>query len=75
MTAVAIDPARLRAVRESRDLRRETVAEAVGISHAAVVAYERGVSDPSARVLVALARFFGVAVEELCRDETPAGAR
>jgi transcriptional regulator with XRE-family HTH domain len=67
------DPFRLRAARERAGLRRETVAEALGLSYGAVVAYERGASDPSARVLVGLARLYGVTVEDLCT--APAGAR
>jgi transcriptional regulator with XRE-family HTH domain len=67
------DPTRLRAARERAGLRRETVAEALGISYNAVMAYERGASDPSARVLVGLARLYQTTVEDLCH-EAPAGA-
>jgi transcriptional regulator with XRE-family HTH domain len=71
-----IDPGRLREARERRELRRETVAEAVGISHSSVIAYERGVATPSVRVLLALAGLYRVTVEELCtaQDDAPAGA-
>ena len=69
------DPCRLRAAREAVGLRRETVADRLGISHSAVFAYESGRADPSARVLVALARLYRVAVEELCTaGDLPAGA-
>jgi transcriptional regulator with XRE-family HTH domain len=67
------DPFRLRDARERAGLRRETVAEALGLSYGAVVAYERGATDPSARVLVGLARLYQVTVEDLCI--APAGAR
>jgi transcriptional regulator with XRE-family HTH domain len=67
------DPFRLRDARERAGLRRETVAEALGLSYGAIVAYERGATDPSARVLVGLARLYQVAVEDLCI--APAGAR
>lgn len=70
-----IDSARVRAAREAAGLRRETVAEALGIGYGAVQAYELGASDPSVRVLVGMARLFGVTVESLCRDDTLAGAR
>jgi DNA-binding XRE family transcriptional regulator len=69
------DPSAMRAAREAAGMRRETVAEALGVSHSAIVAYERGISDPSARVLIGLARLYGVSAESLCTDGEAVGAR
>jgi putative transcriptional regulator len=78
VTTPVIDGLKLRTARESLGLRRETVAESVGISHSSVIAYERGMATPSVRVLLALAGLYHVTVEELCcaaEDDAPAGAR
>jgi transcriptional regulator with XRE-family HTH domain len=73
--SVILDPYRAKAARVAANLKRETVAVSLGVGYNAVQAYELGLSDPSARVLVGMARLYGVSVESLCRDETPAGAR
>lgn len=64
---VIIDPARLVAARESARLSREALAVACGVGYNAVQAYELGRSDPSARVLIRMARVLGVPAEDLCR--------
>ena len=69
-----IDGFKLRAARENLGLSRESLALASGVGYNAVQAYEFGRSDPSARVLIAMARVLGVRVEDLCRDTDPAGA-
>jgi transcriptional regulator with XRE-family HTH domain len=70
------NPAVLRAARERAGETRETAATAAGVSYSAIQAYELGRSDPSARVLLALAALYDVTVEELCtaEDDAPAGA-
>jgi DNA-binding XRE family transcriptional regulator len=75
MPSVVVDPSRLRRARETAELSREVVALAVGVTYNSVQAYELGATDPSVRVLIALARLYQVTVEDLCRDEAPAGAR
>jgi DNA-binding XRE family transcriptional regulator len=71
----SIDPIRLRRARERAGLRREPVAVAVDRSTKTIECYESGAVTPPGDILVALAALYGVTVEDLCRDETPAGAR
>lgn len=47
---------------------QEYVAEAVGVSRQAVSKWEKGLSSPSTANLLALAKLYGVSVEELLRD-------
>jgi len=70
-----VDPNRLRARREAAGLTREQTATALAKSFKAIEAYERGANVPPGNVLVAMAQLYGVTVEDLCRDDAPAGAR
>ncbi|SFG87781.1 helix-turn-helix transcriptional regulator [Enterocloster clostridioformis] len=47
---------------------QEFVAETIGVSRQAVSKWENGTSDPSTSNLFALAKLFGVSVEELLKD-------
>lgn len=47
---------------------QEFVAESLGVSRQAVSKWENGTSDPSTSNLFALAKLYGVGVEELLRD-------
>ncbi|MBQ8830326.1 MAG: helix-turn-helix transcriptional regulator [Oscillospiraceae bacterium] len=47
---------------------QEFVAESIGVSRQAVSKWESGVSDPSTSNLFALAKLFGVSVEELLNE-------
>lgn len=47
---------------------QEFVAETIGVSRQAVSKWENGVSDPSTSNLFALAKLYGVSVEELLKD-------
>lgn len=47
---------------------QEFVAEALGVSRQAVSKWERGNSAPSTTNLIALAKLFGVAAEELLKE-------
>ena len=51
--------------RTSRKMTQEFVAESLGVSRQAVSKWESGASDPSTSNLIALAKLFGVSVEEL----------
>lgn len=44
---------------------QEFVAESLGVSRQAVSKWENGTSDPSTSNLIALAKLYGVSVEEL----------
>ena len=46
---------------------QEFVAEAIGVSRQAVSKWENGSSDPSTSNLIALAKLFNVAPEDLIR--------
>ena len=46
----------------------DEIAEAVGVSRQSVSKWEQGVSDPSTSNLFALAKLFGVSVEELLKE-------
>lgn len=73
-TAPRVDPAKLRAAREARGLSREVAATSIGRTYPSIQSYENGVNVPPGNVLMALARLYGVAAEDLCRDDAPAGA-
>lgn len=58
----------VRANRERCKMTQEFVAESIGVSRQAVSKWEVGASDPSTSNLFALAKLFGVTVEELLQD-------
>ena len=47
---------------------QEFVAETLGVSRQAVSKWESGISDPSTTNLMALAKFFGVTVEDMLKE-------
>ena len=58
----------LKAHRTSRGFTQEYVAEAVGVSRQAVSKWENGTSDPSTANLMALAKLYGLSVDELLKQ-------
>ena len=58
----------LKGHRTSRGYTQEYVAEAVGVSRQAVSKWENGTAEPSTSNLLALARLYGVDLNELLRD-------
>lgn len=58
----------LKAHRTRCHMTQEFVAESIGVSRQAVSKWENGTSDPSTSNLFALAKLYGVSVEELLRD-------
>lgn len=58
----------LKAHRTRCNMTQEFVAEKVGVSRQAVSKWEKGLSEPSTSNLLALARVFGVSVEELLKN-------
>ena len=58
----------LKSHRTSRNLTQEYVAEALGVSRQAVSKWENGASDPSTANLMALAKLYGLSVDELLRQ-------
>ena len=60
--------AALKAHRTDRGFTQEYVAEALGVSRQAVSKWENGTSDPSTANLMALAKLYGLSVDELLRQ-------
>ena len=58
----------LKNYRNKNKMTQEFVAEAVGVSRQSVSKWEQGISDPSTSNLFALAKLFGVSVEELLKE-------
>ncbi|MGH3192481.1 MAG: substrate-binding domain-containing protein [Streptosporangiaceae bacterium] len=63
--------ARLRLARQARGLSQLQMASVAGVSRQAVSAIESGISDPSLRVALALARALGLTVEDLFGPDNP----
>ena len=59
---------RIRQGRETKGLTQEELAEVVGVSRQAVSKWENGTSDPSTSNLCALAKLYGIPVEELLHE-------
>ena len=59
---------RIRQGRETKGLTQEELAEVVGVSRQAVSKWEKGTSDPSTSNLCALAKLYGIPVEELLHE-------
>lgn len=58
----------LKGHRTSRGYTQEYVAEAVGVSRQAVSKWENGAADPSTANLMALAKLYGLSVDELLKQ-------
>ena len=58
----------LKAHRTQCKMTQEFVAETIGVSRQAVSKWENGTSDPSTSNLFALAKLYGVSVEELLKE-------
>ena len=58
----------LKAHRTQCKMTQEFVAETIGVSRQAVSKWENGTSDPSTSNLFALAKLYGVSVEELIKE-------
>jgi transcriptional regulator with XRE-family HTH domain len=56
---------RLRYLRKSRNLKREELADVIGITPRAITFYETNDRDPSLKVLLALADYFDVSLDYL----------
>jgi len=65
---------RLRSARQARGLSQYQLARMAGVSRQAVSAVEAGLSDPSLRVALTLARALGLTVEELFGPAMPEAA-
>lgn len=63
----------IRALRKQAGLTQIDLAQALGIKQQVIVRYEKGEVNPEVAKLPALAKALGVQIEELFRDERPAG--
>lgn len=61
----------LKALRSSRRMTQEYVAEQIGVSRQAVSKWEQGTSEPNTSNLLALSRLFGITVDELLKNVKP----
>ena len=59
---------KLQELRKSRGLTQEELAEALFVSRTAISKWESGTSDPSTSNLFALAKLYGISVEELLKE-------
>lgn len=66
------DREKLNALMESRSVTQKELAEAIGKSDAAVSYIRRGLNEPSLRVAKRIAKYFGVAVDDLIKEEEEA---
>ena len=58
----------LKTHRTKNKMTQDFVAESVGVSRQSVSKWEQGISDPSTSNLFALAKLFGVSVEDLLKE-------
>ena len=58
----------LKRLRKEHNLSQEDLAEKLGVSRQSVSKWEQGITDPSTANLFALAKLFGVSVEELLKE-------
>ncbi len=59
----------IKELRQERDLSQAKLAEAIGVSQKAIDYWERGLNEPKASYIVALADFFGVTCDYLLGRE------
>lgn len=66
---------RLLRIRTLRGETQEQVAEAIGISYVSLSRYETGQRMPKMNILMKLAEYYGVSVDEIMRDEKKEAAQ
>lgn len=60
---------RLKELRMENSLSQATLAKAIGVSQKAIDYWERGVNEPKATYIIALAKYFGVSCDYLLGQE------
>ncbi len=60
---------RIKELRQEKSLSQANVAKAIGVSQKAIDYWERGVNEPKASYIIALADFFGVSCDYLLGKE------
>ena len=59
---------KIKALRLARGLSQKALADALGISDRAISKWEKGISQPSARNLIAMAKMMGCPVDSFVED-------
>ena len=62
---------KLKALRESRKMNQEEVAELLGITKNTYLKYEKGEQSPKLNTVEKMAELYGITLVELISDETP----
>lgn len=60
---------RLKELRTENDLSQASLAKAIGVSQKTIDYWERGVNEPKATYIIALAKYFGVSCDYLLGQE------
>lgn len=60
---------RIKELRQEKSLSQANVAKAIGVSQKAIDYWERGINEPKASYIIALADFFGVSCDYLLGKE------
>ncbi len=60
---------RIKELRQEKSLSQANVAKAIGVSQKAIDYWERGINEPKASYILALADFFGVSCDYLLGKE------
>jgi len=66
---------RIKVYRAMHDLTQEGLANELGVTRQTILAIEKGKYDPSLELAFKIARFFGVAIEEIFLYDDPAGQK
>ncbi len=63
---------RLKELREEKNLTQNDIAKAINVSQSNIGRWEKGLNEPTATYLVALARYFGCSIDYLleCEEES-----
>ncbi len=59
----------MKELREKRGMTQEELARALGVTRQTIIAIEKGKYDPSLKLALKIARFFGVRVEDVFEVE------
>lgn len=66
---------KIKVYRAMHDLTQEGLANELGVTRQTILAIEKGKYDPSLELAFKIARFFGVAIEEVFTYDNAAGSK
>ncbi|EID0044390.1 helix-turn-helix transcriptional regulator [Vibrio parahaemolyticus] len=61
----------IKALRESRDMKQEDVANAINIAKSTYIKYEKGTQSPQLETVEKIAKLYGVSICELIGEQKP----